>query len=97
MVQFTDLAKAFKDNFSASIAAVMVFAIFGLSGYIVQLQERMDNIGAERLSFQIKCAQEVAMCEQYWRSRMDSLQLEELEKTKRQVDELNKLLKQVKQ
>lgn len=96
MLQFNDLVKAFKENFSASIAAVMVFAIFGLSAYVVQLQERMNSIGVERLSFQVKCAQEVAKCEQYWRSRIDSLQREELEKTKRQVEELNNLLKQIK-
>jgi hypothetical protein len=96
MVQFNDLAKAFKDNFSASIAAVMVFAIFGLSGYVVQLQSKIDSVGAERLTFQVKCSEEVARCEQYWRHRMDSLQMAELEKTKRQVDELNNLLKQIK-
>ena len=97
MVQFNDLAKAFKDNFSASIAAVMVLAIFGLSGYVVQLQEHLHSVSAERLSYQVECAREVMKCEQYWRTQIDSIQRAELAKTQKQVEELNKLLKQLKQ
>jgi uncharacterized Fe-S cluster-containing radical SAM superfamily protein len=96
MLPFNDLLKGFKDNFSASIAAVMVLAIFGLSGYVVQLHEKINGIGSERLKYQVECANEVRKCDQFWRARMDSLQRAELEKTQKQVNELNDLLKQLK-
>lgn len=85
MVSFESLLKGFKDNFTASIAAVMVLGIFGLCGFIVQLYE--DRIGAEK---------EVLKCQQYWQSQIDSIRRQELEKTEKQVQELNELLKQVK-
>jgi hypothetical protein len=96
MVSFDGLLKGFQSNFSASIAAVMVLAIFGLSGYIVQLHSERAKDSAAMLDAQVKCSEEVLKCEQFWRERMEEVRRQELEKTQQQVNELNQLLKQMK-
>lgn len=96
MVGFTDLLKGFRDNYSAAMSAALVFAVMGLSAYVIQLHNRLDARGADRLKAQIDCAQQVSECEKYWRWRMDSLQRAELVKTQEQVNELNKLLNTLK-
>lgn len=96
MVQFDQIAKAFKDNFSASMAAAMIMAIMALSGYIVRLHEQVNHIGQARLQAQLDCSHEVLKCEQMWRHKVDSLLRQEMAKTQRQVDELNAILKKVK-
>lgn len=96
MLGFNDLLKGFKSNFSASMAAAMVLAIMALSGYIVSLHQKLDTNAAKTLNAQINCAKEVLECEKYWRNKIDSLQREETQKTLKQVDELNAILKQVK-
>lgn len=96
MLTFNDLLKGFKANYSAAMSAALVFAVMGLSAYVIQLHDRLEARGADRLKAQIDCAQEVAERERYWRSRMDSLQRAELVKTQQQVNELNKLLNELK-
>lgn len=96
MVSFDSLLKGFKSNFSAAIAAVMVLAIFGLSGYIVQLHSERGKDSAARLDAQVKHSEELLKCEQFWRERMEELRRQELEKTQAQVNELNNLLKRLK-
>lgn len=89
MLTFNDLLKGFKANYSAAMTAALVFAIMGLCAYIFQLhKDSLDN--------QRGCATEVLKCEQYWRNRIDSLQRAELQKTQAQVNELNKLLNELK-
>lgn len=96
MLGFNDLLKGFKENFSAAMAAAMVLAIIALSGYIISLHAKLDRIGAERLQAQIDCARAVLDCEKACRALTDSLKREELNKTQKQVDELNQVLKQLK-
>lgn len=96
MLGFNDLLKGFEKNFSAAMAAAMVLAIMALAGYIISLHAKLDRIGAERLQAQIDCSKQVLECEKYWQGQFEVLKRQELEKTQRQVDELNQILKQVK-
>jgi hypothetical protein len=95
-MEFGTLIKALKENFTASIAAVMVFAIFGLSGYVVQLHTEIASVSNRRFDYQTDCFEQVMRCEQYWRAKIDSIQRVELEKTQRQVNDLNDILKSIK-